>query len=85
VAKLYLFLCGSNVTRVLSAMLFGFLGNHRPGFPAQHREMRAPSDASAKRSTSIWRTGGSAGSGSTAMSRIIPPSRRTGMAGPAER
>ena len=29
---------------------------------------------------SIWRTGGSAGSGSTAMSRIIPPSRRTGMA-----
>ena len=29
---------------------------------------------------SIWRTGGSAGSGSTAMSPIIPPSRRTGMA-----
>ena len=33
-----------------------------------------------KRSTSIWRTGGSAGSGSTAMSPIIPPSRRTGTA-----
>ena len=40
----------------------------------------APSGASAKRSTSIWRTDGSAGSGSTAMSPIIPPSRRTGMA-----
>ena len=40
----------------------------------------ARSGVSAKRCTSIWRTGGSAGSGSTAMSRIIPPSRRTGMA-----
>jgi hypothetical protein len=33
-----------------------------------------------RRSTSIWHTDGSAGSGSTAISRIIPPSRRTGMA-----
>ena len=40
----------------------------------------ALSGASAKRSTPIWRIGGSAGSGSTAMSPIIPPSRRTGMA-----
>ena len=39
-----------------------------------------PSGASAKRSTSIWRTGGSAGSGSTAMSPIIPPSRRRQLA-----
>src|SRR4029077_19071608 len=35
---------------------------------------------SAKMSTSIWPTGGSAGSGSTAMSPIIPPSPRIGMA-----
>ena len=40
----------------------------------------APSGGSAKRSISTWRTGGSAGSGSTAMSPITPPSRRTGMA-----
>src|SRR6478609_6403564 len=40
----------------------------------------APSGVSAKRSTSIWPTGGSAGSGSTAMSPIIPPSPRIGMA-----
>ena len=33
-----------------------------------------------QRSTSIWPTGGSAGSGSTAMSPIIPPSPRIGMA-----
>jgi hypothetical protein len=32
---------------------------------------------------SIWLTGGSAGSGSTVMSPIIPPSRRTGMAASA--
>ena len=45
-----------------------------------YASVSAPSGACAKRSTSIWPTGGSAGSGSTAMCPIIPPSRRTGMA-----
>lgn len=40
----------------------------------------APSGAYARRSTSTWRTAGSAGLGSTAACPITPRSQRTGMA-----
>ena len=45
-----------------------------------YSSVSVPSGVSARRSISIWRTAGTADSGSTAMSPTIPPFRRTGMA-----